>query len=1043
MRMTIQRTLSFLMILLLLIPQVPLYAEEQITTSQLTTGKFPISSIEDVAFPANSVTLQLPAQEMSQYPDTSTFVFELYEEGKGAPISLIKKVVPQASLLIKEEGLHIEKKESNWPSSIKIRQLDKIRDEKQIVYRAHLYNLKEGKASSLISEPIFFDTLAPTLSPALTFDELQKRETDGKTTYFTGNKIVHFSFGVEEKSNGIHAANLPLRLSIQKENAQGASVYTKLFTENGNFYDSFELPDHFSGNLTFTLSDKAGNTSTQNNTFIIDTTSPHSYGTTPVTATQTSISKELLLDLSVTDEESLDTTIEIAWSDTQKRSFVLPAALFSQRNTILQGSYPIALSLLPGFPEGRSTDLSVGFYDKAGNKMLVKNLTTTIDSASPVINNLNYLFSNNKKTLQVAFRLEESSPVTVYLGNKVLLEEGGNPSTSRILTFNDISLDSLQFPLIFSVNDQKNPPSTFTIDDGYTLLKGKKTSDYKIPLTYMVPESYQNVSVHMDISGGTLSSPISQSFQGLTNTFLLGDVGKGTYKVRSTLTRDNAAPSVYVSEISITENLTPPHITDLALGGENATALIVEDQKEHFYTTKEQDLRVSFRVQATKTSTPLKIKINGETVKTLDFVPEDLISIPLHIPTNNVKNSMTLSVQDSSNNAAASTFTIIRDTKPPQAVSISLLTGNDSTQEKDAKLSKSTESGLYLTKSPTFSMNIHATEEGAKAPKVIIKKNNMLLVGGSFLEETVKGSHLYSFTQKDIAIDAGNENIFLVSVEDDMQNKVEQTFRVKNATAGPKILEAVLNAGEQKTNAIHTSLSLKAEGAGHMTYQLSKDTLVVASGEFDAEGKAQSIIALPQLGTNTFTLTVTDELGLSTTSAPISIVLDYKNPLYSSVVVPWKDATIAPTIKVTLTGESNSYSAILSHKKVISIADMISQISDTRIQKIPIGTYSLHMEPVGNSSDVSPKSLDQQIEITPYYFDADGDLNGNGYNSGLTDEKLFRSAKQQGDIYSLVQYTPYSVSEELLNASFLEKCKSLSGLMSANAQIKTEEFLTH
>ncbi len=234
--------------------------------------------------------------------------------------------------------------------------------------------------------------------------------------------------------------------------------------------------------------------------------------------------------------------------------------------------------------------------------------------------------------------------------------------------------------------------------------------------------------------------------------------------------------------------------------------------------------------------------------------------------------------------------------------------------------------------------------------------------------------------------------------------------------------------------------------AGSFTTLTPQDAATLASG---SGVYLYSWAQVPVRTNNTYLLEVetTDALNntsTGTTLAPFSITdpLDIGNPLAKLITVPTSILN-APGSGMTVTITDNKgfeYIAANIAKtpsidlRYILETGVIKGTTD-KISKLPVGTYDLIIES-GGVRVVLP------LVISPYYTDAEGDLNGDGFASGLSDEKLYRNAVST-NYYQVSKPLPWTATDQALDTQLKSRAIVIDARLKGSMANSYVEFMKH
>ncbi|MFN7160758.1 MAG: Ig-like domain-containing protein [Candidatus Gracilibacteria bacterium] len=172
-----------------------------------------------------------------------------------------------------------------------------------------------------------------------------------------------------------------------------------------------------------------------------------------------------------------------------------------------------------------------------------------------------------------------------------------------------------------------------------------------------------------------------------------------------------------------------------------------------------------------------------------------------------------------------------------------------------------------------------------------------------------------------------------------------------------------------------------------------------------------------------------------------SAALINQNPLIKEISIPWQNDPTVTQVQASITGDNGiNYSATLPKTSTVTWEDIIKAATNNTQNKLPLGTYTLIIEPVTTNTSIQPSKIVETIVIDPYYFDAAGDLNGDGFGGGLTDHKLFIMAQIAG-IYIHALSANASDSEKQIAADMEARRVKIQGIILDNLRTKLDEFI--
>lgn len=226
--------------------------------------------------------------------------------------------------------------------------------------------------------------------------------------------------------------------------------------------------------------------------------------------------------------------------------------------------------------------------------------------------------------------------------------------------------------------------------------------------------------------------------------------------------------------------------------------------------------------------------------------------------------------------------------------------------------------------------------------------------------------------------------------------KPKWTFTVTDAANTPissvQARMTNLTTGEERTT---SNLSVTTNGQYEVTYN---DMSLRPGHEYVLD-----IITKDNLGNTLETRT----------TAPLTRVKSQKDSIDMLQHAVNIDNTLVNTelMQVTLANELGTYTAPqMSRGKQVVFGDVLAAGKNTNNQtltRLPVGVYKMTIQTVG-ASNVQTQTMNNYV-VTPYYADANGDLNGDGV-VGLSDEVLFNYGKENNkyptsnsEIASLIQ----------------------------------------
>lgn len=359
---------------------------------------------------------------------------------------------------------------------------------------------------------------------------------------------------------------------------------------------------------------------------------------------------------------------------------------------------------------------------------------------------------------------------------------------------------------------------------------------------------------------------------------------------------------------------------------------------------------------------------------------------------------------------------------------------------------------LYLdTEIPTFSMTITPSEDRTTQPEALLYISDVQDAGTAVTVEIVHNgvptiSTSMASTQFvtgsgfTLPLQQNHNNTFEVRIRDGANNlSAPQTASLIHDLEGPDI-DAILGTLSPDNNTITwtftvtdrldsginsvqvlyrdvqtgrvTSSSLSAASAPDFTL----DTAVLYSGH-DYEITINAVDGLGNIGT--------------ATSAQVTIPTDPLDELDPNLDGPTIDPSLTgDTITVTISngGSINYVAEDLPRGTQVLLGEVLANGTNTvtgqQMSKLPVGSYIMTIvDNEGHTQTIDP------FIVHPYYTDAGGDLNGDGYGGGITDHKLLLLAVALGTIYTTPETT--------------DRLATIRGVIENSISTEIRQFLQH
>ncbi|MFN7161301.1 MAG: hypothetical protein ACK4NC_06920 [Candidatus Gracilibacteria bacterium] len=200
--------------------------------------------------------------------------------------------------------------------------------------------------------------------------------------------------------------------------------------------------------------------------------------------------------------------------------------------------------------------------------------------------------------------------------------------------------------------------------------------------------------------------------------------------------------------------------------------------------------------------------------------------------------------------------------------------------------------------------------------------------------------------------------------------------------------------------------------------------------------------------TYAMTIIATDNLGNASLARTISITprsntYDAFDPLDKDPTpIPWQNDPSITEVTVTLTQTNGTvYTAVIPKTPTLDLETFIDTASNGTKDKLPVGTYDVVITPVTTNSNVVPAKVETTITISPYYMDANGDLNGDGFGGGLSDYILYKEAKRIGNIYALVKVGILTEAEKKQDEERKARGTEIENIIINVMTTKLDEFM--
>lgn len=308
------------------------------------------------------------------------------------------------------------------------------------------------------------------------------------------------------------------------------------------------------------------------------------------------------------------------------------------------------------------------------------------------------------------------------------------------------------------------------------------------------------------------------------------------------------------------------------------------------------------------------------------------------------------------------------------------------------------------TNEPTATLSIDNLVESGPQVSWSIHNNGMEVGSG----EIMRGSYSEASDLAQILLTENSTNILTVTLRDSLQNALtSQEFTLIHDNEAPEVTFEPVTATPTQLSWNFTVEDAAGSGVSEVTARVrnTSNGMSVSSASLQPVNGVYSFAsaALPLTSGQRYILEVgsTDGLGNSGTARSTSVLIEGstdQDPLLTPIDLP--DTLTGDRITVTVTNGStiNYVAEDMPRGTSIYLQDVLAlgtnTLTGTQLEKFPVGYYTITIEDNEGHTHIIEDYL-----VSPYYLDADADINGDGYNGGLTDHKLQMLAELIGTIY--------------------------------------------
>lgn len=867
----------------------------------------------------------------------------------------------------------------------------------QITYRAELtvYDSYNNSTTQVLGN-IKFDTLAPSFMNLISFYSLINGSSallnstliDGVNYIIYPVTTVRTSFSAQEETNSnTWSSSIFYRIKNGSTSVGSTSSSTNSSKQAGIIYDGTLPGGGFKGPLTFEIADYARNTASRTIQVWHDPTAPTVNAVTQVLTTPGVPTKDLTLNLSLSDNAALSTNVVLS-TNGYTYNLIIPAGLLSSDKKTISGNWTIPYSSIPQLKEGASS-IQIKIKDVAGNETTSDSISTLTDHTSPTINEALSNYSITPANISLNLNVTDISPLRTFFETTDLGKEATAATLTRMLSIANIALTGRSLPYNFSITDEVTTAATFSVQNGMSFSGTVSGTNFVVTSTNGPSALPAGNSTTLTITPPAgFGSPVSQTFSGLTGSISLPEAPKGNYTVQAVVTVPNKPTATFTGTLTNSTDLITPKITATPTLSVATAGKTMNQDGSLRYFTNDTSAKANFTFTPyTEQSFPVTVKVNGTQVGTFSSIPTGAQSVVFPLSSPNTPVDYTLEIADQAGNKITYLYKIIMDTQSSNPASgsssnVALYKGTTGTFVADNALllPYSTGVGAYLSDTLLAAFTVNAEDSWGNAPSVVIKKGATVIVPSTAL--TLVSGSTYTFTKKDVALDANATVAYTVEITDFAGNVKTVPLSIRQYISNPTIGSFTINTGDTTVNTPTIPGLISTSGSSTLSYNVIVDGVVVATGTLGNTSATDMPISIPLgiPGTHTVKVEIVDELGHRTETTPQTVIYDTTKPTISDITITaaankktlfenskWYTNDTTPKLKVTVSDTGGSNVNPAKSKVQINGGAILDYTDNMTLPTLGNGSNNL----VFSTEDFSGNPSSSQITIvldttTPY-----------------------------------------------------------------------------